>query len=399
MHLVENPMLVAKDQFLSWSLLSARASDWKYPTSAGASRYSFFQARNALYHSLDILGIAPGSRILAPSYICRAAIDPLIAYGAIVDFYPVTPGCSVDLRDLERRITPATRAIMIVHYFGFPQPVAQFRKLCDAYGLELIEDCAHVLSGEADGAPLGTLGDAAVFSWRKFLPIYDGAELLINRPGLKARIDWTKESSLFTLKVAANMLDAGLVEARQPILKLAYRGIRAGEAAFRKVARRQLQKSAMMQAEPTTVSFDVRNVNWPMSRPSRWAKNHSDIGAIIQRRRRNYEMLLEELFAARHVQPLFQELPRTVCPWVFPVIFPDLPEAYKRLRSRGIPATTWGWVRHPLVGRNKFIDSDFLYDNLVFLPIHQCLEEQDVLNVARTARNLTVLKHKDTNAG
>src|SRR5207253_6511826 len=129
-----NSMIVARDQFLSWRMISARQTDRAIARST-AARYAFFQARNAIYHSLSLLGIEPGSRVLAPSYICRASIDPLIAYGTDVDFYKVRADCSIDLKDLEARITPSTQAILIVHYFGFPQAMSRLRKLCDAHGL------------------------------------------------------------------------------------------------------------------------------------------------------------------------------------------------------------------------------------------------------------------------
>jgi dTDP-4-amino-4,6-dideoxygalactose transaminase len=380
-------MIVAKDQFLSWTMMSARPTDRARQENA-AARYSFFQARNAIYHSLSLLGIEQGSHILAPSYICRAAIDPLVAYGIDVGFYAVKTDCSIDLADLERRITPRTQAILIVHYFGFPQLVHQLRKLCDKHRLALIEDCAHILSGEVEGKPMGAVGDAAVFSWRKFLPLYDGAELVMNRPGQPAEIKRTKENALFTLKVAANMLDASLVRTRQPLLRLAYRGIRAGEAVFRKCANGRLRKSPMMQAETSSVFFDKHSVNWPMSRLSRWTKSHSHIGNIIATRRRNYETLLEELSSLKQVRPLFPELPSTVCPWVFPVLFPDLTDAHLLLRDRGIPAVTWGGVRCPQSAEERFENSDFLYENLVFLPVHQCLRDRDVVNMARTIKGL-----------
>jgi dTDP-4-amino-4,6-dideoxygalactose transaminase len=385
-------MIVARDQFLSWKMISARQSDWTDSTSA-AARYSFFQARNAIYHSLNLLDIEPGSHVLAPSYICRAAIDPLIAYGVDVGFYAVTRDCSIDLRDLEARITPRTEAVLIVHYFGFPQPLHHLRRLCNTHGLALIEDCAHVLSGEVEGKPLGTVGDAAVFSWRKFLPIYDGAELVMNRRARQAGVHLAKEDGLFTLKVAANMLDASLVRTRQPLLKLAYRGIRAGEVMFRKCANWYLRKSPMMQAETNTVFFDMQSVNWPMSRLSRWTKSHSNIGSIIAARRRNYETLLEELSCLKDVRPLFPRLPSTICPWVFPVLFADLTDAHLLLRSRGIPAVTWGGVRHPQTTQGNSIDADFLYENLVFLPVHQCLRDRDIVNIARTAKELYVRRN------
>ena len=380
-------MIVAKDQFLSWTMMSARASDRPAPESV-AARYSFFQARHALYHSLSLLGIAQGSHILAPSYICRAAIDPLVAYGLNVGFYGVKPDCTIDLHDLERRITPETQAILVVHYFGFPQPLHALRALCDKHRLALIEDCAHVLSGEVDGQAMGTVGDAAVFSWRKFLPIYDGAELVMNKPGTPAKIKQTRESALFTLKVAANMLDASLVRTRQPLLKFAYRSMRAGEAIFRKCASGHLRKSPMMQAETSSVFFDEQSVHWPMSRLSRWTRSHSNIRNITAARRHNYETLLEELSSLKRVRPLFPRLPSSVCPWVFPVLFPDLTDAHLLLRDRGIPAVTWGGVRSPLVAEARFKDSDFLYKNLVFLPVHQCLRDCDIVNLAQTIKAL-----------
>jgi len=144
----------------------------------------------------------------------------------------------------------------------------------------------------------------------------------------------------------------------------------------------------MMQAETNTVFFDLQAVNWPMSRLSRWTKNHSDIVSIVAARRRNYEMLLEELSCLKHVRPLFSDLPSTVCPWVLPVLFSDLTDAHLLLRRRGIPAVTWGGVRHPATAQDSFTDSDFLYKNLVFLPVHQSLQDRDIVNVARTAKEL-----------
>jgi len=334
------------------------------------------------------MGIERGSRVLVPSYICCAAVDPLLAYGVDVDFYAVNRDCSIDLPDLERRITPTTRAVIVVHYFGFPQPLRKIKLLCDSHRITLIEDCAHVLTGENEGEPVGTAGDAAVFSWRKFLPIYDGAELVINRPGHSGRIEWAKESSIFTMKVAANMLDASLVQARQPVLKLAYRGIRTCEAVFRRYANSHWRNSPMMKVETTAVSFDAQSVNWPMSRLSRWTKNHSDIEHIIARRRRNYEVLLQELSAIKEVTPLYPQLPPNVCPWVFPVLFAGLRDAHVSLRHRGIPAATWGGVQHPQIPQHSFPNSRFLYEKLVFLPVHQCLEDKDLVNIAATVQAL-----------
>jgi hypothetical protein len=240
---------------------------------------------------------------------------------------------------------------------------------------------------------MGSIGDAAVFSWRKFLPTYDGGELVMNRPAQTSRIPWKKESALFTLKVAANTLDAMLVQTRQPWLKWTHRTFRAGESLFRRCANSQLRRIPMMQAESNGLSFDRESANWPMTRVSRWTMAHSNVERIIAKRRRNYEVLLAELLVADGVTPLFPELPATICPWVFPVVFPRLRNAHLALRSLGIPAVTWGGVRHPLVAQNRFREADFLYENLVFLPVHQCLDDEDIRKIANVVKQLCGQKH------
>jgi perosamine synthetase len=381
-------MIVAKDQFWSWAMISFRQWEPSALPSVQAPRYSFFLARNAIYHGLRLLEIPQGAEILVPAYLCRAAIDPLLAYGAEVGFYSVKRDCEPDLADIERRITPRTKAILSAHYFGFPQPIKQIRELCDDYNLALLEDCAHVLCGEVEGAALGAFGDIAVFSWRKFLPTYDGAELVVNSARQVVGIDWARESSLFTLKVGVNMMEGGLGHVRQPFLKLIYRSFRLTEAGARKCAARYLRSIASTLPHSDTLSFDLQTANWPMSRLSRWTRNHSNLRQIVARRRRNYEILREQLSCLNGVRPLFSDLPSGVCPWVFAVFFNDLPAAHLLLRDRGIPAVTWNGVRHPRIPRGAFIEADFLYDNLVFLPVHQCLDDEDMFKMVGTVKSL-----------
>jgi dTDP-4-amino-4,6-dideoxygalactose transaminase len=380
-------MIVSRDQFWSLDMLTLRPSN-QAPSFADGSSYSVFSGRNAIYLSLKMLGVPPQSEILVPSFICRAAVDPLLSFGVNVSFYPVSRRCEVDPADLERRIGPATRAVLVVHYFGFPQPMQSIRELCDTKGVRLIEDCAHVLAGVVNGKPMGSFGDAAVFSWRKFLPVYDGGELVLNRAPQNESIRLQNESLLFSVKAAANMAGSRLGQSNHGLPGLGYRGVRAGGLLYKRLIGRRVADSPMMQAEPTSVSFDIRTVRWPMSRLSRWTKRYSNISGIVAGRRRNYEILQNELSDAP-VDFLFSGLSPEMCPWVFPVLFRNVPDAHVLLRRRGIPAVTWGGVRHPQIPSGVFHDAEFLYQNLVFLPIHQCLRQQDLTAIVRVVRSVS----------
>jgi dTDP-4-amino-4,6-dideoxygalactose transaminase len=245
-----------------------------------------------------------------------------------------------------------------------------------------------VLTGEYAGRQLGTFGDAAVFSWRKFLPVYDGAELVLNR---RVRIEARpsrNESALFTLKAAMNLVDTTLSQSRGIIGRSARRVLRVGEAVVRRRARSYVATAAGALPESDSLSFDLATSAWQMSRLSQWMLTHSNIEKIVATRRRNYEHLLSELSAMRGVRPIFPKLPRAVCPWVLPVVFDGLAGAHFELRRRGIPAVAWDGVRHGRIPSQGFEDADFLYHNLVFLPIHQCLRAKDVAKIAAAAREL-----------
>ena len=177
-----SPFRFPRDPVLSFHFLRARARRRNAQPAGIAHARDYIWARNALYHCLGPLGIDRGCSILVPSYICKAAVQPLISFGARVVFYDVTTAARADLADLESKIDSRTKAILVAHYFGFPQDVDGIRRIGNRHGALIIEDCAHVLHSRSGSKTLGSIGDASFFSWRKFLPVYDGATLFFNLP-------------------------------------------------------------------------------------------------------------------------------------------------------------------------------------------------------------------------
>ena len=364
-----------KDQVLSWRFLTSPPGDDLLPERTQTNqRHFFFWARSAIYHGLRALSISPEDRILLPAYICTAAVEPILAYGAKVDFYQVGRDCQPDFSDIEAKICGQTRAIMAVHYFGFPQKIGAFRELCDRRGLVLIEDCAHVLRTKINGQRLGTIGDISVYSWRKFLPIYDGGELVLNRSKLNFKVDWGHESWLLTLKVARNVIDQICLQPGHPILKRISGCVQCCQEFWNTVW--GAEHSAIRLVNNNSASFSGSLVNQPISRLSRWTLTHSDVPAVIESRRNNYLYLHRELGSLDGISLLFPNLPPGVCPWIFPLFFDEITDAHLALRQKGVPAVTWQGVRQPGICKTVYPDADFLYDNLVFLPVHQSLSEK-----------------------
>lgn len=367
---------VPADPHLSRAFLRRRAAR---PV-GGPARYAVYWARNAIYHGLAAVGVGPGTQVLLPAFICRAAVEPILALGAEVAFHDVGPDCRIDPATVEARIGPRTRAVVMVHYFGFPQPADELRALCARRGVSLLEDCAHVLPGT--GGPLGRTGDLAVFSWGKFLPVSDGGELVINRPGPPLAVEWEKEPLLLTLQTAKDALDRIVAPGRGGVLASVYGWLQASKRLLRR------RRAAMLLPGDPDQAFDERMVRFPASRLSRWIAAHSDVDKIAARRREHYVILLEALAALPGVRPLFPVLPPGVCPWVLPVFLPGVREPQRRLREGGIPAAGWSGVRHPLVSEGAYPAADALYETLVFLPVHQGLAPGDLRLIAQRVREL-----------
>jgi len=378
---------MAKDPVLSASFLHLRARSSMQRT-GDQDRHLFFWARNAIFYSLRGLDIPRDAQVLLPAYICSAAVEPIRAYGAKVGFYGVTRECVPDFRSVECAITPSTRAILLVHYFGFPADLRRIRQLCDTHGLRLIEDGAHVLPGTDDDHGIGSAGDATVFSWRKFLPLHDGAELVFRAPP-PLNVPWSPESVLFTAKTAKYLVDTAAEYSSNSAISTIAGGLRLGKALWSGWRRNgHAAAPGVLATDNNSVAFDPDMVNARMSRLSRWILTHSPLETIRDRRRQNYAYLLRELSGIPGVRPLHAELPERTCPWIFPVFFDGLRDAHLRLREAGIPAVTWGGVRPAALGEGVFPDADFLYSNLVFLPVHQCLTTEDLQIIVRVVRQI-----------
>jgi DegT/DnrJ/EryC1/StrS aminotransferase family len=82
-----------------------------------------------------------------------------------------------------RVITSRTRAIVVIHEFGYPHPrLGELIEIARARQIPLIEDCAHSLDSSVDGTPLGSFGDFAIFSLSKVLPVTAGGVLVSAAP-------------------------------------------------------------------------------------------------------------------------------------------------------------------------------------------------------------------------
>lgn len=123
-------------------------------------------ATEGLFHAMPALGIGPGDDVVLPSASFVGAAHAVHATGARVvlsDVDPLTLNPSAS--DVERALTPATKAVVLLHYGGEPGAVAELAGLLRARSILLIEDAAIGLGSFVNGRACGTFGDVGVWSF------------------------------------------------------------------------------------------------------------------------------------------------------------------------------------------------------------------------------------------
>ncbi len=111
------------------------------------------------------LGIGVGDEVIAPSITYWASVAPLYTLCATVIFADVDPETiCIDPKDIEHRITPRTKALVVVHYAGMPADMDAIMKTAAKHNLKVLEDCSHAHGALYKGKEIGAFGDAAAFS-------------------------------------------------------------------------------------------------------------------------------------------------------------------------------------------------------------------------------------------
>jgi dTDP-4-amino-4,6-dideoxygalactose transaminase len=135
----------------------------------------------ALHLAYLAAGVGPGDEVIVPAFTFVATASAVMYCGATPVFAEIQSreNPSLDPEDVQRRITPRTKAVCVVHFAGYAAAADRLRELCDAHGIALIEDVAHAPSATLGGRKLGTWGLAGAFSFfsNKVLSVGEGGLL------------------------------------------------------------------------------------------------------------------------------------------------------------------------------------------------------------------------------
>lgn len=138
----------------------------------------------ALHVALLALGVQEGDEVILPTVTYVATANAVKYCGATPVLVDVLPGTlNVDPAAVEAAITPRTKGVVSVHLYGIPADVVAINELCEKHGLFHLEDAAESHGATVDGKPVGSFGDAAIFSFfgNKIVTTGEGGIVVTNR--------------------------------------------------------------------------------------------------------------------------------------------------------------------------------------------------------------------------
>lgn len=140
-------------------------------------------ATHGLHLALAALNVGEGDEVIVTSYSWISSASCILMQNAIPVFCDIeTDSLGICPIDLEKKITNRTKAIILVHLYGYPAKIIEILEIAKKHNIPLIEDASHAHGAELNGRKLGTFGDISVFSLhqRKSLSVGDGGILCTN---------------------------------------------------------------------------------------------------------------------------------------------------------------------------------------------------------------------------
>ena len=332
------------------------------------------RARYALFIALRALGIGPSDSVLLPSYHCRTMLDPVLRLGADIVLYPVSSALQIDFDDLRRLVRSGPKppkALVLVHFFGFPSDPESALEFCATHRMALVEDCSHAWFGEWNKRPLGSFGEHAIASPRKFFPCEDGGILLSKGGRVGAALQAPSVTN--QVKAACRAVASGI----------GLRGTRVTRSAFSVLDSELLEirhRHPRWQAEATELDsvspsseYEAGHETTRALATTKLTIRFSNPSQLSNRRRIHYRKWVDAVSQLPHCRALHPDVPTGVVPYMFPLLIDEPAARFHWLKKLGVPMYRWDQLAVsgcPIAEQYRL--------GLIHLPCHQSLNEQEM---------------------
>lgn len=341
--------------------------------------------RAAIYQALLQLRLAPGSIVLVPTYHCPTMVAPVVLANLEVAYFGIRADGLPDLDSIDAAAARRARAMIVSHYFGLAQSLAEVRQWCDERRIALIEDCAHCYFGNAGDRPVGTWGDFSTASLSKFFPIPEGGVLASARTPIQP-LQLAPQGCKAQVKAWADVFESAIQYGR-------FSGINWLLGCVFKIknrlghAKTSGNGSEVQSAPDMMLACDMNRIARAPLAAAMTLKRILPRGQIVANRRRNFAIYARHFENATGARPLFRTSSAEAVPYVFPLWVADPDRVFHALRKQELPVFRWDRI-WPGTPRNARDMGPLWSHHVLQLICHQDLSAADVTRTALATLSL-----------
>lgn len=365
--------------------LSGRKEVPNWLTLNGYETHLTYSCRTAIGLLTDILPLRPGDEVLIPAYNCGSEIDALLAIGLKIKAVDCDNMGFVSLAALKSAKSEKTRAVYIIHPFGWPHPLIEIDAWRRTNNLLLIEDCALALCSKfPNQKPIGTLGDASVFTFTKSLPVPDGG-MVMWRGSAGPNLDLEPPSKNTIVRRSASLVKSWI--------------------------NRHRRMKSIAPVRPESICSNMDEIHNLPDIPDDYyfadSHNHRAISNLSQsilsrmkpeeirtQRRANFLHLKDQL-DAYGILPIYPDITDGVCPLSLPIICRNRNAIVEQLKVIGVATSPWWDGGHKYINWQNFPNARTLKSSILPLPVHQGLNENDMHNIAKIVGKFAQVLHRN----
>lgn len=315
----------------------------------------------SLHLALKLAGVQAGDEVICPSLTFVATVNSIRYVDAAPVFADVTSyeDPTIDPEDIRRKITPKTKAIMVMHYGGFACDMDKIMQIAWENNLKVIEDACHGPLSEYKGEKLGTIGDVGCFSFfsNKNISTGEGGMLITNNDEYASRTKLLRSHGMTTMSYE--------------------------------------------RAKGHSTAYDVVELGYNY----RMDDIHSSIGLV------QLDKIEADLYKRAEIRKLYvsllSELPGIIIPfrvyaefssnYILPIVLRDgNAEKRDQIRAALAEAGIQTSMHYPAVHRfsiykeyySELPVTDYLVNNLITLPMYSKLTEAQVTYICKTLKHL-----------
>jgi hypothetical protein len=333
--------------------------------------YFYPRGRDALVVAMQALGVLHDEVVVVPAYICKSAVEPLKVAGYRLVFIDIKLDFGLDPDEVLRIAKDYdAKAVLVVHYFGIPVDVGKLVDTLSPHGIRIVEDCCHSFLTQSGTRRVGFVGDAAVFSMRKTLPIPDGGALRLNRRDLDEAsfCSPTDEAPLVWPYIAGRLVEAVILAVGWPNLY--------SSSAER--IKDLVRKGSQINKKSGSV-YSLPAQRKPSELLQTYLSDEEYIRGVSSSTAENYSKLVSGSLALG-LEPYVPQIPIGCVPQWMP-LYDESGQIVKWLREHGVGACHWPWHELPeevASAASGYPNSNELNLKLALLPVHQSIRADQI---------------------